>query len=102
MNKKQKVVTGIFLALFWLSCLAVPWELTDGLNHRDTIKYSPIFRAPSGGSWQKRRPSVNVAYTWAVILVSYGMVALLVADTKKKRTPEQSPAADAEDGAAEC
>ena len=83
MNAKQKVVTGVALVLFWMSCLFAPWELTEGLNHKDAIKYSPVFKAPSGGSWQKRRPSVNVAYTWGVLLVSSGMIVLLLADTGK-------------------
>ena len=101
MNPRQKVVTGIFLALFWLSCLVVPWELTDGLNHRDAIHYSPIFKAPAGGSWQKRRPSVNVMYTWGALIVSYGGIVLLVANTTR-RTPGQGSEANARDRAAEA
>jgi len=89
MNKKQKVVTGVALALFWVSCLFAPWELTEGAGHRDTINYSPVFKAPSGGSWQKRQPSVNVAYTWGVLLVSYGMIVLLLANTKKDEPSER-------------
>ena len=102
MNRKQKVVTLIALILFWVSCLFAPWELTDGLSHRDVIKYSPVFKAPSGGSWQKRRPSVKVAYTWGVLLVSYGMIVLLLANTKKEGTPEQSRAADRQRAAADA
>jgi hypothetical protein len=93
-------VTGIFLALFWLSCLELPGELTDGISHMDAIYYSPIFKAPAGGTWQKRRPSVNVVYTWGVLVVSYGATVLLVADTKR-RTPVQGSQADAKGGAAE-
>ena len=92
MNRSQKIVTRVALVLFWVSCLWAPWELTQGSNHRDTIKYGPVFKAPAGGSWQTRRPSVNVAYTWGVLLVSYGLVVLLLADTKGKRTSEQPPA----------
>ena len=89
MNRKQKVVTAIALALFWFSCLAVPWELTDGAGHRDTVKYATIFKAPSGGSWKKRHPSVRTAYTWGAILASYGLVVLLLAETRKSKVPEQ-------------
>jgi hypothetical protein len=85
-NKKQKVVTGIALVLFWASCLFVPWELTDGPGHMDTIRYAPVFRAPTGGTWRKRHPSVNFAYTSGALLVSYAMVLVLVADTRKDRS----------------
>ncbi len=83
MNAKQKTVTRIFLALFWISCLFVPWELTDGSGHRDAIKYSPIFRAHSGGSWKKSRTSTIVIYTWTALLVSYEMILILAADKKR-------------------
>ena len=89
MSKKQKMVTLVFLGLFWLSCLSVPWELTEGLNHRDTIKYSPIFKVPSGGSWQMRHPSTNVAYTWAALVISWGLIVLIVSQSKKNGNPEQ-------------
>jgi hypothetical protein len=88
MNKNQKMVTWIALVLFWVSCLFAPWELTQGLNHMDTIKYAPVFKAPAGGSWQRRRPSVNVVYSWTMLLASYGMVMLLLSDTSKTRTAE--------------
>lgn len=93
MNRKQKIVTVVALALFWLSCLVVPWELTDGAGHRDTVKHATIFKAPSGGSWKKRRPSVRTAYTWGALLASYGLIVLLLANPKENRISEQ------EDGA---
>ena len=88
MNRKQKIVTAVVLALFWLSCLAVPWELTDGTGHRDTVKYATILKAPSGGSWKKRRPSVRTAYTWGALLASYGLMVLLLADSRKNKLAE--------------
>ncbi len=86
MNTPQKSITLVFLVFFWLSALWCPWELSDGLSHMDTTKYSPIFKAPTGGTWQKRRPSANIAYTWGFLLVNYGIFMLLVADPKKSQS----------------
>ncbi len=88
MNKKQKIVTAIALALFGLSCLVAPWELTDGAGHRDTVKYATVFKAPSGGPWRKRHPSTKTAYIWGALLGNYVLIVLLLSDTKNNKNPE--------------
>jgi len=53
MNLKQKILTGIALALFCISLFRSPWEVTmigvyDGERHTDFIErhYAPVFRPP--------------------------------------------------------
>ncbi len=84
MNKKQKTLSVVILVLFWASCLHVPWNLSEGSSHRDTVVHSPIFRRPTGGSWKRREISSSVKYTWGALAFSYALLFVILADVKKK------------------
>lgn len=78
MNKRQRGLTVVCLVLFWVSCLCVPWELTEGANHFPTIVHAPIFAPPTYGSWAKRQPHQSLAYEWGILVLTYaGLFALL-------------------------
>jgi hypothetical protein len=82
MNKRHRILTVVCLALFWLSCLYVPWELTEGTNHFPTIMHAPIFAPPTSGSWAKRQPHPVLFYEWGIIVISYAGLFLLMKPKK--------------------
>jgi len=84
MNKRQKTLSIVMLIVFWISCLYVPWNLTEGSGHRDTVQHSPIFKPPSGGSWKKREISSSVKHTWGALVFSYALLFVILADDKTK------------------
>ncbi len=84
MNRKQKTLSVVILVLFWISCLHVPWDLSEGSNHRDTVVHSPIFRPPPGGSWKRREISSSVKHTWGALAFSYALLLVILADVKTK------------------
>jgi hypothetical protein len=78
------MLTIVCLALLWLSCLFVPWELTEGAGHFPTIAHAPIFSPPAYGSWTRRQPSSALFYTWGVLAVSYAGLYALTREPKKE------------------
>jgi hypothetical protein len=83
MNKKQRKLTVVCLVLFWISCLCVPWELTEGTSHFPTVRRAPIFAPPTGGSWAKRQPHPVLFYEWGILLISYAGLFFLMTPKKE-------------------
>lgn len=78
MSRNQRLLTTACLVLFWLSCLFVPWELTEGTSHSPTVKHAPIFCPPTDGTWAKRQPHSALFCGWGVLAVSYaGLYAMM-------------------------
>jgi len=84
MNIKQKILSGVFLIMFWVSCLHVPWHLSGGERNFDTLERSPIFRPPAGGTWTKREISPTVKYSWGFLAISYALLFGILSENKKK------------------
>ncbi len=84
MTKNQRRLTFVCLGLFWVSCLFVPWELTEGSNHSSTIKHAPIFSPPTYGSWNRRQPHPTLFYEWGILGVSYAGLFFLMQKPKRE------------------
>ena len=82
MNEKQKIVAVIFLIIFLISCLRVPWYTTGSNGQIASVCYGTIFKAPRRIG-TRANISLNIVYTWAALLVTYGIVLALCTDTKK-------------------
>ena len=86
MNRKQKILTGVTLLVFWVTVNFAPWE---GSEHPETtwavlttyhaVRYAPIWCPPERGSLL----IVLLLGTWFAIGVIYtGLFWLLKTDPK--------------------
>jgi hypothetical protein len=76
MNKKQKVVAGIAIALFALTLLCAPWESHVGANAYNEA--APIWSPPDSykGNGTQLRVAVLLV-EWVGIAVLYGAFFLI-------------------------
>ena len=73
MNKKQKIIVGIALAIFALTLLCAPWTVTSSLTHISRSDVSPVWDGPSNGELQ----TVALLIEWVGIgVISCGLLAI--------------------------
>ena len=78
MNNKRKTLTIAALAVFALTMLVAPWDLTGSPDHYNVTKFAPIFFPPDLGPWAKRELVSSLFFSWLAIGVVYaGLFALL-------------------------
>jgi hypothetical protein len=82
MNERQKIVTVMFIIVFWISCLHVPWHSKNNRGEIVNVRYATIFKAQIMGGTHANISS-GVLYIWGALLITYGMVLVLCSDTKK-------------------
>ncbi|MEQ2006211.1 MAG: hypothetical protein ABMA26_05385 [Limisphaerales bacterium] len=84
MNKKQKAALGISLALFALTILCAPWDVTyqydlESLNEKtwSSQRFSPVWETWNRNYIQRRLNVTTLLIEWAAIgIIGGGLVVL--------------------------
>ena len=87
MNNKRKTLTIAALAVFALTMLVAPWDLTGGLNYNNVTHFSPIFFPPDFGPYAKRELATSLFWSWLAIGVVYA--GLFIVFGEPKATPRK-------------